>query len=64
MWAGGASVPDDPFAEPGLDRTVMMPAPGGRAAPARRQRPTRRARGGARRRPGGLKPAGAAANPS
>jgi type VI secretion system protein ImpK len=28
-------MPDDPFADLGLDRTVIMPAPGGRAAPAR-----------------------------
>jgi type VI secretion system protein ImpK len=28
-------VPDDPFADLGLDRTVIMPVPGGRAAPAR-----------------------------
>jgi type VI secretion system protein ImpK len=28
-------MPDDPFAGLGLDRTIIMPAPGGRAAPAR-----------------------------
>jgi type VI secretion system protein ImpK len=28
-------MPDDPFAELGLDRTVIMPAPGGRAVPGR-----------------------------
>jgi type VI secretion system protein ImpK len=28
-------VPDDPFADLGVDRTVIMPVPGGRAAPAR-----------------------------
>lgn len=28
-------MPDDPFAELGLDRTVIMPSPGGRAAPGR-----------------------------
>jgi type VI secretion system protein ImpK len=28
-------MPDDPFADLGVDRTVIMPAPGGRAAPAR-----------------------------
>src|SRR5262249_1363259 len=28
-------MPDDPFAEPSLDRTVIMPAPGGRIAPGR-----------------------------
>jgi type VI secretion system protein ImpK len=28
-------MPDDPFAGLGLDRTVIMPAPGGRVAPAR-----------------------------
>jgi type VI secretion system protein ImpK len=28
-------MPDDPFAGLGLDRTVIMPAPGGRAAPGR-----------------------------
>jgi type VI secretion system protein ImpK len=28
-------MPDDPFADLGLDRTVIMPAPGGRAASAR-----------------------------
>jgi type VI secretion system protein ImpK len=28
-------VPDDPFADLGLDRTVIMPVPGGRAAPGR-----------------------------
>jgi type VI secretion system protein ImpK len=28
-------MPDDPFADLGVDRTVIMPAPGGRSAPAR-----------------------------
>src|SRR5262247_2355003 len=28
-------MPDDPFAGLGLDRTVIMPAPGGRVAPGR-----------------------------
>ena len=28
-------MPDDPFADPGVDRTVIMPMPGGRAVPGR-----------------------------
>lgn len=28
-------MPDDPFADPGADRTVIMPMPGGRVAPGR-----------------------------
>src|SRR5262249_20724895 len=31
----GADMPDDPFAGPSADRTVMMPMPGGRTAPSR-----------------------------
>src|SRR5260370_26949239 len=32
-------MPDDPFAGLGLDRTVIMPAPGGRVAPGRQAAP-------------------------
>jgi type VI secretion system protein ImpK len=56
-------VPDDPFAEPGLDRTVMMPAQGGRAAPARPTPPDQTGVAEAPTATGGLNPLVAAANP-
>jgi type VI secretion system protein ImpK len=36
-------VPDDPFADLGIDRTVIMPMPGGRVAPGRPAPPEQRA---------------------
>ena len=36
-------MPDDPFADLGIDRTVIMPMPGGRAAPGRPAPPEQRA---------------------
>jgi type VI secretion system protein ImpK len=57
-------MPDDPFAGMGIDRTVMMPAPGGLAAPA--ARPPAGDQTEALEAPtatGGLNPLVAAANP-
>ena len=63
MGGAGLAVPDDPFAEQGLDRTVMMPAPGGRAAPARPPGADQTGAGEAPAATGGLNPLVAAANP-
>jgi type VI secretion system protein ImpK len=56
-------VPDDPFAGLGLDRTVMMPSPGGRAAPVRPPAGEATEAVEAPAATGGLNPLIAAANP-
>jgi hypothetical protein len=56
-------MPDDPFADTGLDRTVIMPAPGGRFAPARPAPPEPRDALDAPSVTSGLNPLVAAANP-
>jgi type VI secretion system protein ImpK len=55
-------VPDDPFAPPNVDRTVIMPAPGGRAAPGRPAPADQTAVFDAAAVSGGLNPLVAAAN--
>jgi type VI secretion system protein ImpK len=56
-------MPDDPFEGLGLDRTVIMPTPGGRAAPSRPAAPERTEVGDVPPVTGGLNPLVAAANP-
>jgi type VI secretion system protein ImpK len=57
-------MPDDPFEGLGLDRTIIMPTPGGRAAPPRPAAPPERAEvGDVPAVTGGLNPLVAAANP-
>jgi type VI secretion system protein ImpK len=56
-------MPDDPFAELGVDRTVFMPAPGGRAAQPRAPLPEQTEALDTRTVTSGLNPLVAAANP-
>jgi type VI secretion system protein ImpK len=56
-------VPDDPFADAGLDRTVIMPAPGGRFLPGRPAQPEPQDGPEAVPVTSGLNPLIAAANP-
>ena len=56
-------MPDDAFAGLGLDRTIIMPAPGGRVAPARPAPPDQTAQVEVVQVTSGLNPLVAGANP-